>query len=72
VSREPTRTLREASGIPLTGSTFSAFTVARDAIAVRLGIARTTPVVTPSVGDAPLPARTVPITSAPTSVGTAK
>jgi murein DD-endopeptidase MepM/ murein hydrolase activator NlpD len=73
VSRDPTRTLREASGIPLIGTAFSAFTVARDAIATRLGIARTTPpAVTPSVGDAPLPPATVPVTSTTTSVGTAK
>lgn len=38
VSREPTRTLREASGITLAGPSLSAFGSARDAVASRLGL----------------------------------
>ena len=39
VSREPTRTLREASGVTLAGPSLSAFGIARDAVASRLGLA---------------------------------
>ncbi len=72
VSREPTRTLREASGIPLIGPSLFSFSLARDAIATRLGIALTPTEMTPRIGDAPLPPLAVPVTPAPTSVGTAK
>jgi len=37
-SREPTRTLREASGVTLTSPALSAFAVTRDAVAARLGL----------------------------------
>ena len=38
VSREPTRTLREASGVTLDGPALSAFAVTRNAVASRLGL----------------------------------
>jgi murein DD-endopeptidase MepM/ murein hydrolase activator NlpD len=53
-SREPTRTLREASGVTRTGPALSAVAVARAAVAVRLGL---TPAPT-STG--PTPTSTVP------------
>jgi len=43
VSREPTRTLREASGVLLRGPSLVAFAAARDAIASRLGLAAPVP-----------------------------
>ena len=72
VSREPTRALREASGVALSGLALDAFAVTRDAVATRLGIARVASVVAPRTGDAPLPPRSVPVASPGTSVGTAK
>ena len=74
VSREPTRTLREASGVPLTGAALSDFAVGRDAIAGRLGIARTAaPVVraAPGVGDTPQ-TTAIPVTPTAKSPGTPK
>jgi murein DD-endopeptidase MepM/ murein hydrolase activator NlpD len=38
VSKEPTRTLREASGVELKGPALTAFAVTRDAVAARLGM----------------------------------
>ena len=56
VSREPTRTLRNASGVALNGPSLLAFATARDAVALRIGIPQTAAVtrtltvpVTPSV-----------------------
>ena len=72
VSKEPTRTLREASGIPLNGPALGEFAAARDAIATRLGIARATAAIAPRAADAPVPARAVQVTPAPTSAGTPK
>ncbi len=72
VSREPTRTLRDASGVPLSGPALNEFAATRDAIATRLGIARATAVIRPRVGDAPMPAQPVPVTPAPTGAGTPK
>ena len=40
VSKEPTRTLREASGVPLTGASLVSFATSRDAVADRLGLVR--------------------------------
>ncbi len=53
-SREPTRTLREASGVTLTGPALSAFAVTRAAVAARLGL---TPAPTAAV---PTPTSAVP------------
>ncbi len=72
VSREPTRTLREASGELLTGSTLKAFAGARDAISDRLGLARATAGATRGVGDGPVAPAPVIITQPATSVGTPK
>jgi murein DD-endopeptidase MepM/ murein hydrolase activator NlpD len=71
VSREPTRTLREASGVPLTGPSLQAFTVARDAIALQLGIVRSTAALT-RPADSGAPATPVPVTPPGTSVGISK
>jgi murein DD-endopeptidase MepM/ murein hydrolase activator NlpD len=70
VSREPTRTLREASGVPLTGPTLEAFSVARDAIALRLGIARSATAADGRPADAPPPPTPVLVNPPGTSVGT--
>ena len=43
VSREPTRTLRNASGVVLNGPALAAFAGARDALAARLGLAAPQP-----------------------------
>jgi len=49
VSREPTRTLREASGVTLTGPALSTFAVAREAVATRLGLVRVATAARPPV-----------------------
>jgi murein DD-endopeptidase MepM/ murein hydrolase activator NlpD len=59
VSREPTRTLREAGGVELKGPSLNAFAVRRDAVAARLGLAPAT-----SSAAAALPAQ-------PTATGSA-
>ena len=53
--REPTRTLREASGVTLTGPALSAFAVARDAVAARLGLAPVPITPTPTAAGVDVP-----------------
>ncbi|HYW49227.1 MAG TPA: M23 family metallopeptidase [Gemmatimonadaceae bacterium] len=61
VSREPTRTLREASGVALSGPSLSAFAGARDAVAARLGVRSVKPVPAPVAGVVlPTPAASIP------------
>jgi murein DD-endopeptidase MepM/ murein hydrolase activator NlpD len=56
VSREPTRTLREASGVTLTGPSLATFAVTREAVATRLGLLRA-----PTTARPPLTAADVPL-----------
>lgn len=72
VSREPTRTLREASGVPLTGPSLQAFSVARDAIALQLGLARSSTTAFARPTDTAVPGTPVPVTPPGTSVGISK
>ncbi len=61
VSKEPTRTLREASGVPLTGASLVAFGTTRDAVADRLGLLRpAVPTATVRVDGPPAP-KPIPI-----------
>ncbi len=74
VSREPTRTLREASGVTLNGPSLSAFAVTRDAVAARLGlvpVAAAAPVSAPAAA-ASLPPSPVGTTPPGTSAGAPK
>ncbi len=72
VSREPTRTLREASGVTLTGPSLGAFAATRDAVAARLGIAAVARVERTATRAGELPASPVIVTPAGTSVGATK
>jgi murein DD-endopeptidase MepM/ murein hydrolase activator NlpD len=67
VSREPTRTLREASGVALTGSALTQFAAARAGIAARLGVSTVEPIKAASVRDGPA---TVPVLPAPGAAAT--
>lgn len=58
VSREPTRALREASGVPLSGASLEAFRLSRESIVTHLGVA-------PAPDLKPVPAASVETTSAP-------
>jgi murein DD-endopeptidase MepM/ murein hydrolase activator NlpD len=62
VSREPTRTLREASGIALSGAALQQFSATRSAIAARLGVSAVESIKAASVSDGPA---TVPVMPAP-------
>jgi murein DD-endopeptidase MepM/ murein hydrolase activator NlpD len=60
-SKEPTRTLREASGVVLSGDQLKTFATTRDALASRLGLLRP-PVAPPRpIGDVAAPAAPVPV-----------
>ncbi len=72
VSKEPTRTLREASGIVLTGPELTKFALTRDAIAARLGIVHSTAVTTRRATDSAVPAAAVPVTPPAASLGAPK
>lgn len=73
VSREPTRTLRNASGVVLTGPALAAFAGVRDAFAARLGLALPQPATAQrSGGQAPAAATPLDITQPGTSVGATK
>ncbi len=72
VSREPTRTLRDASGVALTGPSLEAFSVARDAVALQLGIVRSSPAAVIRSADTAMPGTPVPVTAPGTSVGISK
>jgi murein DD-endopeptidase MepM/ murein hydrolase activator NlpD len=71
-SREPTRALRDASGVQLQGASLGAFAVARDAIAAHLGLARTATAAATRSSDVAVPPTPVPVTSPGAGVGTAK
>lgn len=70
VSREPTRTLREASGVLLTGPSLGAFATTRDALASPLGLVA--PVGRTAVRRSASPALSEIITAPRTSVGAPK
>ena len=72
VSREPTRALREASGVPLIGPSLQSFSVARDAVALQLGLARTSTAAIVRPADTAVPTTPVPVTPPGTSVGISK
>ncbi len=72
VSREPTRTLRDASGVPLTGPSLEAFSVARNAIALQLGLVRSSTAAVVRPADTAVPGTPVPVTPPGTSVGISK
>ncbi|MES3034012.1 MAG: M23 family metallopeptidase [Gemmatimonadota bacterium] len=73
VSREPTRTLREASGVTLTGPSRGAFAAARDAIAVRLGLTqRVAPVERTALRSGGMPTAATSLTPPGTGVGATK
>jgi murein DD-endopeptidase MepM/ murein hydrolase activator NlpD len=61
VSKEPTRTLREASGVPLTGTLLLAFATTRDAVANRLGLVRPVPATADRQIDGPPDPKPVPV-----------
>ena len=65
VSREPTRTLRNASGVALTGPALTAFAGARDAVAARLGVAVSRPVAPQRTGSATTIGPNAPDTTRP-------
>lgn len=68
VSREPTRTLREASGVVLSGPALKAFAGTRDAVSGRLGIA-TPPAAGAAVRSGDVPAAPAPVLVAPPASG---
>jgi len=74
VSREPTRTLRNASGVVLNGPALAAFVGARDVLAARLGLAPPQPAIAQQAGGrAPAgPTTELDVTRPGTSVGATK
>ena len=72
VSREPTRTLREASGVTLSGPSLGAFATTRDAVAARLGLTAVAPLQRTALRDADVRVSPNGITPPGTSVGATK